>query len=508
MARQKNYKPLRQKALFRFVAGSVVNNSLLRKGLIRYIHKRMWNNLVKTNKGKFPRQVQIDKIDMGKALFDSIHRNMKKKLLSKQWITKFTGIHLANLETRGEKVRAATKRLGFEPPLFITVSPGKKCNLNCPGCYACSTVKTIDKLDWDTFDRILTEKRDMWGSYLTVISGGEPFLWEDKGKNLLDMVKKHDKQFFMVYTNGTLIDKTMARQLAELGSLTPAFSVEGYEEETNRRRGKGVFKKILQGMENLREVGVPFGISITAMRQNWDVVSRDDFLDFWFEEQGATYGWIFQYMPIGDRSTFDMVVTPEQRMVMLKRLWKSVREKKYFMADFWNSGTVTSGCIAGGRPGGYFYITWSGDITPCVFVPYSETNIMDIYKNGGTLEDAIMSPLMKRVRKWQASYGFTLLDHHSPHGNWECHAQNWLAPCFIRDHFENILEAANAIKIKPIDPGAEISLDSEEYHQWMLDYGREFSAVSSEYWNSFYLAGDKQDKIHANPEQNPSVAKN
>lgn len=508
MARQKNYKPSRQKALFRFVAGTVVNNSLLRKGLIRIIQRKMWKDLVVINKGKFPRQVQIDKIDMGKALFDSIHRNMKKKLFSKQWITKFTGIHLANLETRGEKVKAAIERIGFEPPLFITISPAKECNLRCPGCYASSTAKTTDKLDWDTFDRILTEKRDMWGSYLTVISGGEPFLWKDKGKNLLDMVEKHDKQFFMAYTNGTLIDKTMARRLAELGSFTPAISVEGYEEETDRRRGKGAYKKILQGMDNLREVGVPFGVSITAMRQNWDLVSGDDFLDFWFEKQGATYGWVFQYMPIGDRSTFDKVVPPEQRMVMLKRLWKAVREKKYFMADFWNSGTVTSGCIAAGRPGGYFYITWSGDITPCVFVPYTETNIMDIYKNGGTLEDVLMTPLMKQVREWQASYGFTLLDHHSPHEHWECHAKNWLAPCFIRDHYENILEAADTTTIKPIDAGAEVSLDSEDYHQWMLNYGKEFNAISSDYWNNFYLAGDKRDKIHANPKQNQSVTKN
>jgi MoaA/NifB/PqqE/SkfB family radical SAM enzyme len=488
MAKQKNLSLLRRKPVVRFIANTAVNHNLLRQGVIRYIEKKMWNNLVERNRGKFPRQVQMDKIDMGKALFDTIHRNMKKRLFSKRWVSNFAGIHLKNLETRGEQVRAATERLGFEPPLFITISPGKKCNLNCPGCYACSTSKTIDKLDWDTFDRVLTEKRELWGSYFTVISGGEPFMWEDKGKNLLDMVKKHSDQFFMAYTNGTLIDKTMARQLLELGNFTPAFSVEGYREETDRRRGKGVYKKILQGMENLREVGVPYGVSITAMKQNWDLVSSDEFLDLWFGRQAASYGWIFQYMPIGDRSSFDMVVTPEQRMVMLKRLWKAVREKKYFMADFWNSGTATSGCIAGGRSGGYFYITWSGDITPCVFVPYSETNIMDIYKNGGTLEDAIMSPLMKRVREWQVSYGFDLLHHYSDHGEWECHAKNWLAPCFIRDHYENILEAANETRLKPIDPGAELSLESEEYHRRMLEYGEEFNAVSSEYWNSFYLA--------------------
>ena len=202
-------------------------------------------------------------------------------------------------------------------------------------------------------------------------------------------------------------------------------------------------------------------------------------------------------MPIGDRSSFDMVVTPPQRMEMLKRLWKAVREKKYFMADFWNSGTASSGCMAGGRPGGYFYITWSGDITPCVFVPYSEINIMDIYQKGGTLEDALMTPLMKRIRDWQASYGFSFLQHHEDLEEWECHAKNWLAPCFIRDHYENILQAAAEIPINPIDPGAEASLGSETYHQWMIRYGNEFNSISSDYWNDFYLA--HQAKKHGKP---------
>jgi MoaA/NifB/PqqE/SkfB family radical SAM enzyme len=429
-------------------------------------------------------------------------------LFSKEWITKFAGIHVENMETRGRTVRNAIKRIGFEPPLFITIAPGKKCNLKCPGCYASSTAKTTDKLDWDTFDRILTEKRELWGSYFTVVSGGEPFMWEDKGKNLLDMAEKHSDQFFMAYTNGTLIDKTMTRRLLELGNLTPAFSVEGYEEATTLRRGKGVYKKILQGMENLREAGIPFGVSITAMRQNWDLVSGDEFLDFWFDRQGATYGWVFQYMPIGDRSTFDMVVTPEQRLEMLKRLWKAVREKEYFMADFWNSGTATSGCMAGGRPGGYFYITWGGDITPCVFIPYAESNIMDIYKNGGTLDDAIMTPLMKRIRDWQESYGFTLYHPQPPEQEWECHAQNWLAPCFIRDHYENVMEAAEEITLKPIDKGAEKSLHSRDYHQWMLNYGDQFNAVSSGYWNNFYLAGNKGDHLQRQPRQSPEEIKN
>jgi len=61
-----------------------------------------------------------------------------------------------------------------------------------------------------------------------------------------------------MYTNGTLIDKKMAKRMADLGNVVPQVSVEGFEKETDARRGKGVFKKILRAFENMREAGVPF----------------------------------------------------------------------------------------------------------------------------------------------------------------------------------------------------------------------------------------------------------
>jgi MoaA/NifB/PqqE/SkfB family radical SAM enzyme len=70
------------------------------------------------------------------------------------------------------------------------------------------------------------------------------------------------------------------------------------------------------------------------MRHNWDLVSSDEFFDFWFQQQGATYGWIFQYMPIGRGGSFEMMVTPEQRMEMLLRMWKAVREYHQQMIEY------------------------------------------------------------------------------------------------------------------------------------------------------------------------------
>ena len=73
------------------------------------------------------------------------------------------------------------------------------------------------------------------GIYFITISGGEPFIRQD----LLDIFAAHNDMFFQVFTNGTLIDERMARTLSDLGNVLPAVSVDGWEKETDARRGPG-----------------------------------------------------------------------------------------------------------------------------------------------------------------------------------------------------------------------------------------------------------------------------
>ena len=43
--------------------------------------------------------------------------------------------------------------------------------------------------------------------------------------------------------------------------------------------------------------------------------------------------------------------------------------------DFQNDGQYVGGCIAGGRR--YFHINANGDVDPCVFIHYSDSNIRE-----------------------------------------------------------------------------------------------------------------------------------
>ena len=372
-------------------------------------------------------------------------------------------------------------KYGYIPPRFITLSPTKRCNLKCIGCYAASSQDTNITMDYDIVSRILREKKELWGSHFTVISGGEPFLYKSQGKTLLDIVEENRDQFFLVYTNGTCITRDVAKRMGELGNITPSISVEGFETETDERRGDGVHSKILKAFENLQEVGVLYGISITATSKNADLVLSDEFVDYYFNKKGVHYGWIFQYMPIGRSFSLDLMVTPQQRFDMFKRMRHLILEEELFLADFWNSGTLTNGCLSAGRRGGYIYIDWNGNCMPCVFNPYTTHNITEVYENGGTLNEVILSPFMTRIREWQDNYFNDVAD--GPRGN-------MLAPCPIKDHHPEMREIIDEVNAGPADDNAAATLTDREYYEGMCQFGQQLEAVTREMWEKDFLGKD------------------
>ena len=372
-----------------------------------------------------------------------------------------------------ERMRPFREKHGYEPPFFLTISPTKKCNLKCKGCYAGSTSKNAETLAYPLFHRVIREKTEQWGSHLTVISGGEPFLYKSEGKDIFDLFKDNQDNYFLMYTNGTLIDKDCAAKLAELGNVSPAISVEGWEKETDERRGKGVFRKIMQAMENLRNAGVPCGISVTATRENAEILLSEPFIDFYFNQQGVIYGWIFQYMPIGRSYTIDMMVTPEQRRWLLEQEMKMIYERKLFYVDFWNGGPMTVGCLAAGRPGGYFYIDWNGNIAPCVFFPCYVNNLYDLYREDRTITEALHSPLFRSIREWQDAYGYA----REP-----AEVKNLFTPCAIRDHYYVACQSIKKSGACHMDENASKAIQDLDYRRRMLEYDRRIAELLDPLW--------------------------
>lgn len=297
----------------------------LRSAMVRIADRSIWEFLKRTDN---PPGIARDEWLTMRALLYSFHRGLTRGLISKRAWQRFLAFARHRLQPNSAR-EAFREKYGQYPPGFLTISPTRVCNLNCQGCYA-GTEERPDTLPFSVFDRLLREMEELWGASYVVISGGEPFLYRSEGKDLLDVAEAHPNLYFLVYTNGTQITREVAHRLGKLGNVTPAISVEGRAPTTEERRGAGVFNQILSAFANLREFGVPFGISMTATRHNCDELLSEEVVNFYFDEQGALYGWIFQYMPIGKGYDLSLMVTPEQRLRLHHRMWEVLQKRRFF----------------------------------------------------------------------------------------------------------------------------------------------------------------------------------
>lgn len=453
---------------------------LMKHFLLSYLERRIYKSTVEGATTSL-RTIQIKKFYFLRALLHCAYRNLEKGYISRKVGKRMINTLIKNVLSKEKYQIKAPKKFyeeyGIWPPGFIVISPTQRCNLNCKGCYA-SAKAIAPTLPFNITERIVREAHDIFGNRFITISGGEPFMYKENGKTLFDIWEKYSDMFFLVYTNGTLITKEVAFRLAKLGNVTPAISLEGFEEETDKRRGEGTFKKILEAVKNLKKAGVPFGVSITATQENINTLLRDEFYDFIFLKLGASYIWLFQLMPIGKaRVIKELMPTAEQRFELLKKWEDLVEKKRYCIADFWNYGFLSDGCIAYGRAGGYFYIDWNGNILPCVFIPYYEDNIIDLYKEGKNLKDALFSQLFKRGRKWQDDYGYA----HPKE------PKNWLMPCSIRDHFKNFKKNILTRNSLPQDKDAAFAITSKDFEKFLDDFDKKFAKLTDPVWKKEFL---------------------
>lgn len=369
--------------------------------------------------------------------------------------------------TDGPRLRREyEKKYGHLAPTFFVISPTMACNLRCTGCYAGGYTKK-DDLPLEIVDSAVSQGKKL-GIFFITVSGGEPFLRDD----LLDIYAKHSDVFFLVYTNGCFLKAPLAEKLGKLGNVAPAISVEGFERETDERRGKGMYKYILEAMDNLQREGVLFGMSVTPMRYNSDVISSEEFLDYYIE-RGVKFAWLFQYIPIGRKPDPGLMSTPEQRNRLREAVWQARKTKPVFIGDFWNDGPLARGCMAGGRA--YLHINVHGDYEPCAFVQFAVDNARE-----KSLVEAIESDFFKAIREALKDF-----------------RHNWFTPCMIIDHPSVIRELVKKYNARPTYPGSRSLVEDPALMQALDEYSKRIEEVTGPCWEECF--GDLSavaEKVH------------
>jgi 12,18-didecarboxysiroheme deacetylase len=143
----------------------------------------------------------------------------------------------------------------------------RRCNLKCVHCYAqAKDIEFENELSTAEGKNLIDDLAN-FGSPVILFSGGEPTLRKDLPE--LAAYAREKGMRAVISTNGTLIDKDLAKRLKDVGLSYVGVSLDGIRETNDRFRGvKGAFDAALRGLHNCQEAGIKVGLRFTVNKQN------------------------------------------------------------------------------------------------------------------------------------------------------------------------------------------------------------------------------------------------
>lgn len=363
--------------------------------------------------------------DNWRKLVDSIYQDVDSEIIK----TLFKNAVLNSVVLSRSLKEEVKSKYDCNVPWAILLDPTSACNLSCTGCWASEYGNKLN-LSFDEIDSIITQGKEI-GIFMYIYTGGEPLV---RKNDIIELCKKHNDCVFLAFTNATLIDEEFAKQIREVKNFVPAISIEGDKEATDSRRGDGTYDKVVHAMEILRRYKVPFGASTCYTSANYESITDDEYFDRLISF-GAKFAWFFHYMPIGNDAVPELLLNPDQRETVYRKIRDVRNRKSIFLIDFQNDGEYIGGCIAGGRD--YFHINPNGDVEPCVFIHYSDSNIRE-----KTLIECLTSPLFTAYKEGQP---------------FNC---NHLMPCPMLENPEKLRDIVHATGAHSTDLISEESVDN------------------------------------------------
>ncbi|MBM3392308.1 MAG: heme d1 biosynthesis radical SAM protein NirJ [Betaproteobacteria bacterium] len=143
----------------------------------------------------------------------------------------------------------------------------RRCNLTCKHCYSISADKDFPgELTTQEIYGVMDDLKRFRVPVL-ILSGGEPLLRPD----IFDIANRAKGLGFYVglSSNGTLIDESNIRRVAETDFNYVGVSLDGIRETHDRfRRMGGAFGKSLHGIRLCRDAGLKIGVRFTMTQDN------------------------------------------------------------------------------------------------------------------------------------------------------------------------------------------------------------------------------------------------
>ncbi len=287
------------------------------------------------------------------------------------------------------KLRNAAEEKGEHIPPFLIASIASACNLHCTGCYARANHSCLEQVDSGQLTekdwKKIFQEADELGISFILLAGGEPLL----RREILECAGDIPTVLFPVFTNGTLLNDNYLELFDQKRNLIPILSIEGDEVITDQRRGAGVFRRVSETMQRLKQKKIFYGASITVTTENIREVTSRAFLDRLYDSGCKTVIYV-EYVPVTEDSK-GLAPEDQEREYLAAELEKLRTElRDMLLISFPGDEKAYGGCLAAGR--GFFHINPQGGAEPCPFSPFSDTNLKET-----SLREALNSPLFRKL---------------------------------------------------------------------------------------------------------------
>ncbi|OGO03323.1 MAG: hypothetical protein A2Y72_07525 [Chloroflexi bacterium RBG_13_53_26] len=210
---------------------------------------------------------------------------------------------------------------------FVQFHLTERCNLSCRHCYQSASVS---EMKYEEICGAITELKQTiagWAIDYDVdispslhFTGGEPLLRQDLFE-VLGFARGCGFSISLM-SNGTLIDKAMARRLREVQVADVQISLDGLEGTHDSLRGQGAYRRTLEGIRKLVAEEIETNINLTVTRRN--MAQIEGLIDV-AEKLGASGIAFSRLVPSGKgKALMNEVLTRED----IARLYDELRRYK------------------------------------------------------------------------------------------------------------------------------------------------------------------------------------
>lgn len=268
--------------------------------------------------------------------------------------------------------------------MLVSWNTTNQCNLYCDHCYRDAGSVMRSELNTEEARQLIQDIKKA-GFKIMIFSGGEPLMRPD----IYELISFASSQGLraVLGSNGTLIDAAAARKLKAAGIMAAGISLDSLDENKHDSfRGLPQASAMtLEGLNNLRQAGIPYQIHTTVMEWNSDELEA--LTDFAIEI-GAMAHHVFFLVPTGRGADIEQealrVAAYEKTIARLMDKQKTVpieikptcapqfirvADKKGIPLRF------SRGCLAGIS---YCIINPRGDVQPCAYLDMPLANVREI----------------------------------------------------------------------------------------------------------------------------------